>query len=131
MSCSFGWRLKAAQGYPLRLRTIRRRPCNSLKVYRYPYLHNSQDLRSTGNSRDSEVAGLPDFKKMKDDVLRQCPKLKTLWVNCGRSAFLWSEKPDGTQNTAWGGPEFAADIIPRFEMFFYGRWSPPDSSANQ
>ncbi|KAJ6508484.1 hypothetical protein C8R45DRAFT_444673 [Mycena sanguinolenta] len=75
--------------------------------------------------RDSEVVELPDFKKVKDDILAQRLRLKTLWINCGRSAFLWSKNP---QRTAWGGPEFAADIIPRFEMFFRGHWSPPDSA---
>jgi len=75
---------------------------------------------------EEPVVDLPDMKKLKDDILAQRPTLKTLWVHCSHSAFVWGEMPDGKQSMAMGGPDFAANILPSFEMFFYGFWRAPD-----
>ncbi|KAF7365003.1 F-box domain-containing protein [Mycena venus] len=69
---------------------------------------------------------LPDMKQLKDDILAQRPTLKTLWIHCVHSAFVWSEMPDGNPSMAMGGPEFADSILPAFEMFFSGFWRSPD-----
>ncbi|KAJ6462030.1 hypothetical protein C8R47DRAFT_1225657 [Mycena vitilis] len=72
-----------------------------------------------------EPVDLPDMKKLKDDILAQRPSLKTLWIHCGQSAFVWAEMPDGTESIASGGSDFAAIIRGGFDIFFYGSWRSP------
>ncbi|KAJ7625354.1 hypothetical protein DFH06DRAFT_743487 [Mycena polygramma] len=72
-----------------------------------------------------EPVDLPDMNKLKDDIVAQRPTLKTLWIHCGQSAFVWGEMPDGKESIASGGPAFAANIRGGFDIFFYGLWRSP------